>query len=160
MSGSRSVMFLLLINVVCVCQGVFFLPVGPPPSASRGSGAGPTRALLPGTRCRRGWMRPGCVCPKHRVPDRWSACAQQIWHVQTVLDARHAPRQAARCMQRDFWPGNLVQKDISPGRGGSPVSRHRGKCLQRVCPRGNNVPWSQPQGQWKWGRFLLKGKVQ
>lgn len=82
MSGSRSVIFLLLRNVVCVCQGVVFLPVGPPPSARRGSGAGPTRALIPGTRCRHGRMRPGRVGPKNHVPDRWSACAQQIWLVK------------------------------------------------------------------------------
>lgn len=151
MSGSRSVIFLLLRNVVCVCQGVVFLPVGPPPSASRGSGAGPTRALLPGTRCRRGRMRPGRVGPKNHVPDRWSACAQQIWLVKLRGACRGISGQEICC-----------RRTSALAEGGSPVSRHRGKCdtLRRVCPRGDNVPWFQPRGQWKWGRFLLKGKVQ
>ena len=60
---------------------------------------------------------PGHVEPEAHVLARWSACAQQIQHVQDVLDSLHVHCQAVRRMCTYFSPGNLVRKYGSPVRG-------------------------------------------
>lgn len=76
-------------------------------------------------------MLPGHVKPEAHVLARWSVCAQQIQHVQDVLDSLHVRCQAVQCMCTYFCPGNLVRKYGSPIQGTylSPITLTNEHCL-------------------------------
>lgn len=59
-------------------------------------------------------MLPGHVKPKIHVLARWSLCAQQIQHLQDVLDSLHVSCQAVQRMCTYFCPGKSCMEAWQP----------------------------------------------